>query len=338
MTDKAVAAGIAATLEGASRVAQAGMMTREKALQAVNDILRLAGLEELAPVPSLADCAAGMLRDVDVSAGTLRKYSGQWEGLKSFLGKRVDLPVSAITTEDMQGYYNHARKEFSVTTAGDHLNFASMVFGRAVDLGHRANNPCAAVARAVPDAVEKLPISRAEHAAVLRAIRREGRRDWLALASLGWHTGHRIQDLLDITPDVLDGDLVTIQPRKKGRRGGRTVVLPVPGWLAAMVKRLGGFKSIHRADNRNGKVSEDFIGWLRVAGVDPMPKARGVRVVNLKSFHSYRHAMTSRLVAAGVSGELSRLVTDHDDPKMQRRYTHAEVQSLREVLERARRR
>jgi len=143
---------------------------------------------------------------------------------------------------------------------------------------------------------------------------------------------------LDVTVNSSDGDLLTIQPRKKGRRGGRTVVLPLPRWLAALVKRLGHFRTIHRADNRNGKVSEDFVRFLRASGIDPQPVQRGVRVVHLLSFHSYRHSMTTRLTASGVSGELARLVTDHDDVKIQRRYTHREVESLRGALEKARRR
>lgn len=47
--------------------------------------------------------------------------------------------------------------------------------------------------------------------------------------------------------------------------------------------------------------------------------------------------MQTRLTSAGVSGELARLVTDHDSPKIARKYVHAEVESLRRVLEQARR-
>lgn len=50
----------------------------------------------------------------------------------------------------------------------------------------------------------------------------------------------------------------------------------------------------------------------------------------------HRHSMASRLAAAGVSGELARLVTDHESPKVQRRYVHAEIQALREALTAAR--
>lgn len=335
--DKAAAMGIAASLEQASGACRAGTMTRDKALELVNDVLRLAGMADVAPVPSLRIVAEAFLADADVSAGTLRKYTAQWQKLAKWAGKRADEPITAWTVDDMQAFYADVRKRFSGTTADDHLNFASMVFVRAVERGHRPTNPTKSVTRKATGAVEKGTFSRSEVAAVLRAVRKGShRRAWQCLIALGWHTGHRIQDLLDITAASIEGDLLTLQPRKKAKRGGRTVVLPLPRWLASMVKRLGDFKSLHHANNRNGKVSEDFVAWLRKAGIDPLPKHRGVRVVHLKSFHSFRHSMQSRLTAAGVTGELARLVTDHEDAKIARKYIHTEIQALREALTAAR--
>ena len=187
------------------------------------------------------------------------------------------------------------------------------------------------------DSAERETLTRHHTSRLLRAVRRAGRADWAALIALGWHTGHRLQDLLDVTSDAIDGDLLTVKPRKKGGRG-REVVLPIPRWLASQVRKLGGFTTIHHADNRNGRVSDEFLGWMRAASVDPLPVARGTRTFNRRSFHSFRHGMVSRLTAAGVSGDLARLVTDHESPQVQRRYAHAEVQSLREALALARRR
>ncbi len=241
------------------------------------------------------------------------------------------------------------RKRFSGTTADDHLNFSSMVFIRAMAHGHCAANPTKAVKRGATGAVEKMTFSRGEQAKILRTVRRPptveelrhpsrmcNRLAWMALVSLGWHTGHRIQDLLDVTAASIDGDLLTMQPRKKSTRGGRTVVLPLPRWLAGMTQLLGNFKALNRADNRNGRVSQDFFHLLIKAGIDPHPVKRGERAIHLKSFHSYRHSMQTRLTSAGVSSELARLVTDHDSVKVARKYVHAEVESLREVLKKAR--
>lgn len=103
-----------------------------------------------------------------------------------------------------------------------------------------------------------------------------------------------------------------------------------------MLTRIENFKSIRGGDNYNGRISNDFVAWLVRAGVDPMPVQRKKRVVNLKSFHSTRHAMSSRLIGAGVSGELARLVTDHDSPQIQRKYVHSEIKSLKEAMKAAR--
>lgn len=331
--DKTAAAGIAATLEQGSATAKAGLLTREKAIRMVNDILRLAGLDDLAPVPSLEAVAKGLLAGAGVSASTGRKYAAQWAALSSWAKEKSKLPVSGWSVEMLEGYYQHCRGQFSTTTANDHLRFCGMVFSRAVKLGHIASNPADAVQRIANDSVEKETFTRSMQARILRAMRRAGRKDWCCLALLGWHTGHRLQDLLDAT--TATGDLLALNPRKKGGKG-REVVLPLPRWLAALLTRLGGFQTIENADNRNGRISEQFIGWLRAAGIDPLPVQRGARIVHRLSFHSYRHSMASRLAAAGVSGELARLVTDHESPKVQRRYVHAEIQALREALTAAR--
>lgn len=330
--DYAAALAIARTLENGSQAAKSGSLTREKAAAMVNDILRLAGLDDLTPAPSLAGVAAGLLKGADVAASTGRKYSAQWTALETWAGSKAALPVTSWTAAMVEGYYGHCRERFSATTANDHLRFVGMLFSRAVRLGHIASNPADAVQRAGNDSIEKETITRGMQARILRAMRRGGRRDWCCLAALGWHTGHRLQDLLDATR--AEGDLLALRPRKKGGKG-REVVLPLPRWLAALLTRLEGFQGIEHASNRNGRVSEQFIGWLRAAGVDPLPVERGARVVHRRSFHSYRHSMQSRLTAAGVSGELARLVTDHESPQVARRYVHAEIESLREALRKA---
>jgi integrase len=88
--------------------------------------------------------------------------------------------------------------------------------------------------------------------------------------------------------------------------------------------------------NASGKVSNEFVEWLRVAGIDPLPVKSKARLVNLKSFHSFRHSMASRLVAAGVSSEVARLVTDHASPQVHRGYIHAEVASIDAALRKVR--
>jgi site-specific recombinase XerD len=347
VTDETVASGIAATLGNAALAAKAGALTREKALRMVNDILRLAGMELVEQAPSLKGMLSIIWKEKDISEGTAKKYRAQEKSLLTWAGAKADLPIDGWTVQMISDYYQHVQKLHSATTANDHLRFVSMVFSRAAAIGHLLNNPVDAVIRVANDSVEKETITRQETARLLRTMRRTRPRPrvWLALASLGWHTGHRIQDLLNVDPktDVTHhpefGWLVELRPAKKARQqNARVVVLPIPTWLAKMLRKVGGFDSLRGGDNTNGRISGDFIVWLKAAGIDPVPVQRKNRVVHLKSFHSNRHSMTTRLVSAGVSGELSRLVTDHASAKVQKRYVHAEVAALKEALNATRRR
>jgi site-specific recombinase XerD len=335
-TDKARAMGIAATLERASGDAKAGVMTREKAMGLVNDVLALAGCVTLEACPTLAQVAEAMLSGADVADATARKYRAQWKAFKEWAGPRAMRPVDSWTVADVSDYYSVSREAHSATTANDHLRFVSMLFERSVKLGHRTTNPASMVDKVSNDTVERDTFTRSHLAALLRTLRKSKRLDWVTLVLLGWHTGHRLQDLLDLTPANVAGDLITIRPRKKGK-AGRDVVLPLPRFVARLLVRLGGFGSIHDAANRSGRVSADFVTWLKAAGIDPLPTKRGTRITHRRSFHSFRHSMATRLISAGISGELARLVTDHDSPQVQRRYVHAEIEALRVAMQAARR-
>ena len=53
----------------------------------------------------------------------------------------------------------------------------------------------------------------------------------------------------------------------------------------------------------------------------------------LLCFHSFRHYMNSRMIAAGISGEKIRAVIGHEDGEMTEHYCHLEVEDLRQVRE-----
>lgn len=342
--DRGQAVRVAAGFESAAQMAAAGRIDRAKVRDVVNDILRLAGLDTAEAAPSLAELAEDWLRSREraTADGTLRKYRAHWTRLERWAGDRARQPVDGWQARELQRYYDDLLVTYSATTANDHWATVRRLFARAMRAGHVQADPTGLVDVSGSDSLRKEPLRRGEVAAVLRAMRRAGRRDWVALTLLGWHTGHRLADLLAVTPANLGhaegiGPTLTLRPAKKRGRGGRDVVLPIPIYLASMLRRLNGFGSVG-PENRNGRVSARFVGWLETAGVDPMPIQRGPRRLNLKSFHSLRHAMASRLTAAGVSGELARLVTDHDSPQVARGYVHAEVAALAEALRRARRR
>ena len=349
VTDKAAALEIAESFEHASEAGKEGVMTRDKAERALANILKTAGVKWASQTPTLQAVGDELFegRSENIGDSTRRKYAAHWKRFRGWAGARMAWPVDQWEgdLETLRAYYKHLREEFSDTTANNHFTTLSMVFLRARAAGYIRGNPVELVERVANDNVEKLVLSRDETAQVLRAIRRDDKgpeRDaWLCLTLLGWNMGHRIQDVLSLTDSsVMESDgiwCVKFRPEKtKRKREARIVVLPLPAYLAKMLRRVKSFRVLHHADNRRGRVSDDFVGWLKVAGVDPMPVEKRKRTIHLKSFSSFRHGMTTRLLSAGVAGEVARLVTDHETAKTQKPYVHAEIVALQSALQKTR--
>lgn len=336
--DEAISMGRA--LELASGEVRDGKMTREKVERLVNQILDMAGFQGSGPAETLGGFGERFIatRSSNVSEGTSAKYKQHWAKFKGWAGNKLMRRFDSWTSAEFAGYYESLLAAVDVGTANDHLRTLNMIFLSAIAHQHVKANPLALLEKRAPERAEKVPISRAEYEKLIAAMDLKQRKDWRCLTRLGWHTGHRIQDLMSLTAEksllkLSDvGWCVRFRPSKKKGQQGREVVLPVPDDLAEELRGLQSFDTIHGSNNDNGKASNDFVDWLKIAGIDPMPIKKKSRVVHLKSFHSFRHSMTSRLIAAGVTGEVARLVTDHDSADVQKIYTHAEVKALAEAL------
>lgn len=326
-------------LERASGEVRDGAMTREKVEKLVSYILELSGFQ-VGQVETLESFGNPFMetRLKNVSPGTSKKYKQHWKDFKTWAGAKMKRRIDAWTAGDFSAWYQHLMQDVSAGTANDHLRTLNMIFLAAKAHELVKASPLNLVEKTAADRAEKVPIEREEHEALLKVMLAAGRKDWNVFSRFGWHTGHRIEDLLPLLPDknLVEmagvGWCVRFQPKKKKGRGGREIILPIPEDLAEDLKKLGSFKSIHGGSNKSGKASIEFVAWLKKAGIDPLPVQKKSRTVHLKSFHSYRHSMTTRLISAGVTGEMARLVTDHDSKDVQKIYTHAEVKALAEAL------
>jgi site-specific recombinase XerD len=315
-------------------------LTQERAERLTRHLLEISGGLAQTDKPSLLTIGNELFdgREANIGESTRRKYASHWRHFQEWAGERMGWPVDRWQATDIRDFYKVLRRELSDTTANNHMTTMFMVFGSARKAGHIQTNPLELVERVSNDSATRHIITREETAKLLRVMR--GDLPWRCLTLLGRHTGHRLQDLLSLTSKSasIRKELCTIKFTPQKKRGkGRTVELPLPRYVAKMLKRVGDFQTLNGADNRNGLVSAGFVSWLHRAGIDPLPMKRGARTIHLKSFHSFRHAMASRLVAAGVSGELARLVTDHESAKVHSAYVHAEVESLAGALKLARR-
>jgi integrase len=345
VADRAAALEIAESYEHASDAGKEGVMTREKAERLLASILRTAGVKWASQMPTLQAVGDELFkgRHENIGESTRRKYAAHWKRFGEWSGNKIAWPVDQWEGEVaiLREYYEHLREEFSDTTANNHFTTLSMVFLRARAAGSIRGNPVELVERVANDNVEKQVLTRDETARILRAMHRSEhgavRDSWLCLTALGWNMGHRLQDILSLTGENVVNDegiwCIRFRPQKtKKKKEARIVLLPIPTYLAKMLKRIKHFRALHHADNRTGLVSDDFVDHMMAAGVDPMAVEKRKRTIHLKSFSSFRHGMTTRLLSAGVSGELARLVTDHESPKTQKPYVHAEVVALKAAL------
>lgn len=339
--DAAKAMVVAKSMEDfANKGIEKGGIDRSEAEAMVDRLLSIIG--QRISVKSLSLFAYGdpfiKERCAEVGASTARKYEAHWSRAVRVMGNTIHKAMDSIDVDDMKAYYNGLLKEFSATTANDHIRTLAMIYLRANASGHAKTNPLALLSKQGNDSVEKAVFTRAEMVKLLRFYRENKAKyeRWLLLSLLGWYTGHRFEDLQNITSEKLKhvdgiGYVIEFVPEKKdtARKQGRAVTLPIERHIAKMILRLGG---AYVGNNRNGIQSDRFIQHLEAAGIKVERVERGKRSVALKSFHSFRHTVSSRLVNRGVEASIARKVTDHDSEQVHNRYVHTELAALKKAM------
>ncbi len=269
---------------------------------------------------------------------TFLKYSQVTKDFLEHLGSRADLPLNAISVADIRGFRDSLRKTgISPSTINQTVRkVLSTPFMAALRLGYIPVNPCAGV-EALKDGAdtEKDVFTPEQVAALCRCA--EG--DWKGVILAGYFTGLRLGDITELEWQAVD--LAAGLLRVKTNKTGKTVVIPLApelaDWLGSQHPRGIGkapvFKSIHgqRGTGRNG-LSMQFKLLMEKAKIKGRilrtGKGQGRNTSSL-SFHSLRHSFNSALANAGVSQELRQKLTGHASAKMNDRYTHTEVKTLR---------
>ena len=146
-------------------------------------------------------------------------------------------------------------------------------------------------------------------------------------------TGMRVGEIralrpCDITEDaILIRHSVTSGSEIKGTKSGKSRICTVPESLVSALKAYSrGRDDLIFTTNGVTPVSGTYANdYLR----DAMARA-GIERKGL-SFHSFRHYFNSRLVAAGVQGEMVRAVIGHQSEAMTERYLHLRPDQLEAV-------
>lgn len=148
------------------------------------------------------------------------------------------------------------------------------------------------------------------------------------LVAVGYHTGLRLKDAVQLTTEHIDGNYLRIIPAKTARRKGRALLVPLQPEARKLVDRLaeaagdGGhlFPRLHGASL--GKCLR--LGFER-AGV-------GSNRFGHASFHSLRATFISMMDEAGIPPHVTDAITGHAKAGMHGRYTQPGRDALMDAV------
>lgn len=256
-----------------------------------------------------------------------------------WLGRRAEHPLDAITERDIDQYVDHLLKTRSAGTVNKLVRkYLSGAFEKARKLGKIKYNPVAATDPLKHRGIAKGKFSPEQVARLVAAA--EG--DWKGAILFGYGHAARLQDVANLRWSSLDleNGVVRFTERK-------TAAVAVVGLHADFVDWLTQQSTPEAPDafvfpslaNRSGAgrngLSKAFERIMDRAGIESAvlksadgSKGRNVRAL---SFHSLRHTAASEVFNAEAIKEVQRRVTNHARGGVIERYTHADLDLIKQA-------
>ena len=284
-------------------------------------------------------------RTTEATEGTRTRYKQIVRDFLAFMGARADLPLRAISSNDIVDFRNKLRAEGRAASTCNLVvrKILSMPFRLARELGIIEVNPAApaSIGKKLEDSEEseREPFSVAEIMAMLDlpddALGTPGD-EWRGCIILAATTGLRLGDVVGLQWGMVDTKktVISLSTGKTGKK----VLLPMhPDFSAWIEKQPAGVGlapvfprlSAIRMGGHKG-LSERFIRIAGKAGIVQtvvQREGRG-RASNSKTFHSLRHTFITMLANSGVSPEIRQKLAAHEDSDVHEKYTHLELKTL----------
>jgi len=275
------------------------------------------------------------------AAGTYLKYRRTIESFIESLGPKAKKNLNQITPREIQRFRD------AELEAGKHSNTCDsllkhlrMPFRVAMRQGYITHNP--------GEAVEPLH-NRDEQGdkgtfgtEQVRALIRAAEGHWRGVILIGFYSGARLRDIVQLqwASVDLENQTITFKQRKTRAR----VVIPIHPELQTYFLELpvsddaNAFVFPTLAAKKTSVKSGLSMAFTRImakarirGNVARKAKGKG-RTVNSLTFHSLRHSFNSALANAGVSQEIRMKLTSHSSTEMNRGYTHHELEPLRAAI------
>ena len=199
-------------------------------------------------------------------------------------------------------------------------------------------NPAEAVDLPSKRSVERGTFTAAEVKMLIDACKKD---EWKTVILFGYYTGARLGDCTRIEWKNLNlGNRTLTFFEGKNQKN---IVMPLHPDLANHLENIATSDkpekfvtpklAVASTGGQHG-MSESFKRIVNNAGLDLQTvQGTGVRMISKRTFHALRHSFTSALANAGVSPELRMKLTGHKSAEIHRGYTHLEMETLKEALE-----
>jgi integrase len=341
LTAKSKALEMARALQKAADEARRGALTEARTRELLSEVLQSVQGEGLR-VFSVAEWFDHFVKGKRKSRSdkTAVIYEQTKKEFLEFLGPRARLNIAAITSRDIAEFRDRRQaKGLAPATLNLDITILSAAFNAAWKQGHISVNPCLAV-EPIKDRAQRKAVFSPEQVSALVKAAPSG--DWKGLILAGFYLGARLSDCanlrwkdIDLVPDI---KTIRFIPRKGGGEVVTVVHPALEDFLLSMRTPDSdeAFVFPTLAQRNASSLSNAFRKIMDRAGIEHREIRKRIskdgRSVAALSFHSLRHSFATTLANAGIPEELRMLLTGHSARDIHQRYSHHDLEALRDAV------
>ena len=219
------ALAIALEYDKAARTGRQGLLTDQKAREAIASIYAIANAD-LLPTSTVGEYLDRWLKvkTIETKDSTVAEYSKTAERLKKILGPKVNRPMDAVTVNDALRFRDGLADILAPATANKYLKIASVIWNDAGRESMAGDNPFAKVKILDTQGSTRRGFTLDQ----VKAIYNLASPSWRGMILLGFYCGQRLADLARltgltaqtiglITTRLEDDDLLIRHERVRGR-------------------------------------------------------------------------------------------------------------------------
>jgi integrase len=344
LTAKSKALEMARGLEKAAREAKLGSLTEARTRALLGEILQGVSGQSLR-VFSVREWLENFVKQKRKAKAekTAARHEQMMIEFVEFLGPRAERNIAAITTKDITDFRDVRHSlGLTPTTVNLDVTVLSAAFAAALRQGLIPVNPCAGVEALKDKGQHRKDTFTTEQ---IGALLKVAEREWKGLILVAFYTGQRLGDCatvrwrnIDLVSEI---KAIRFQQEKTGEELVSMIHPELEDYLLSLPAAQSDddflFPTIAKQAQRNiSPLSKAFRKLMKQAKIESRKvRAAGegaVRTVYGLSFHSLRHSFNSILANAGVSEEMRMALTGHKSRGVHQRYTHHELERMRDAV------